>query len=255
MAQYLLIYEMSGSEEAEEYVSPDYRHASLEMRLKLAMTSETAKLVEAIGAEIESTPAASARVTLTGIGALWLKLLDYIVTSQIQGFLIAFGVIAQMLCAVFRSLLVGLIAMLPNLSPVVLTLGMMGWLGIPLDYNKIFIAAVSIGIAVDDTIHLVSRYHHEFERSGDYRQALRASMQDVGRALFITSVALVLGFLCLTLSVMARSITFGVLLAITILVALLADFLLMPALVLTFEPFGPEGGRSRSPEERLPEAA
>ena len=255
VAQYMLIYEMSGGEEAEEYVSPDYRRASLEMRLEVAMTSETAKLVEAIDAELERQPPASAGVSLTGIGALWLVLLDYIVTSQIQGFLIAFAVIGLMMCAVFRSLRIGLIAMVPNLSPVVLTLGVMGWLGIPLDYNKLFVAVVAIGIAVDDTIHLVSRYHYEFERSRDYEQALRASLEEVGRALFITSVALVLGFLCLTFSVMASSITFGVLLAVTVLVALVADFLLMPALVLTFEPFGPEGGRLRPPEEQLPEAA
>jgi predicted RND superfamily exporter protein len=255
VAQYLLVYEMSGGEEAEEFVSPDYQRASLEFRLKLDMTSETAKLVEAIDAELEREPLQHAEVSLTGIGALWLKLLDYIVSSQIQGFLLAFAVIGGMMCAVFRSLRIGLIAMIPNLSPVVLTLGVMGWLGIPLDYNKLFIAVVAIGIAVDDTIHLVSRYHYEFERCGSYAEALRAAMEDVGRALFITSVSLVLGFLVLTFSVMASQITFGVLLATTILVALVADFLLMPALVLTFQPFGPQGGRQRRPEESLAEAA
>jgi predicted RND superfamily exporter protein len=255
VAQYLLIYEMSGGEEAEEYVSPDYQRASLEMRLKLAMTSETAELVEAIDAELASRPTTAAQVSLTGIGALWLKLLDYIVSSQIQGFLIAFVVIAGMMCLVFRSFRVGLIAMVPNLSPVVLTLGVMGLLGMPLDYNKIFIAVVAIGIAVDDTIHLVSRFHYEFERTGSYEEALNRSLEDVGRALLITSVALVLGFLCLTFSVMASSITFGVLLALTIVVALVADFLLMPALVLTFQPFGPEGGRSERTEAELSEAA
>jgi predicted RND superfamily exporter protein len=255
VAQYLLIYEMSGGEEAEEFVSSDYRRASLELRLKLAMTSESAKLVEAIEADLARDPPTAAKVSLTGIGALWLKLLDYIVSSQIQGFLIAFAVIAVMMCAVFRSLRVGLIAMVPNLAPVVLTLGVMGWLGLPLDYNKLFIAVVAIGIAVDDTIHLVSRFHYEFERTGNYEEALRASLEDVGRALFITSVALVLGFLCLTFSVMASQITFGVLLALTILAALVADFLLMPALVLTFRPFGPEGGRMTPPEAELSEAA
>jgi len=255
VAQYLLVYESSGGEEVEEFVSSDFQRASLELRLKLAMTSETADLVDAIAADLEREPPQASEVSLTGIGALWLKLLDYIVTSQVQGFLIAFCVIGVMMCVVFRSLRVGLIAMVPNLSPVVLTLGVMGWLGLPLDYNKLFIAVVAIGIAVDDTIHLVSRYHYEFERCGDYVQALGDAMEDVGRALFITSVALVLGFLCLTFSVMASQITFGVLLSLTIVVALVADFLLMPALVLTFRPFGPEGGRARALEQELSEAA
>jgi predicted RND superfamily exporter protein len=255
VAQYLLVYEMSGGEEAEEYVSPDYRRASLELRLKLAMTSETAELVDSVNTELERIPLENSSVSLTGIGALWIKLLDYIVSSQIQGFLIALVVISLMMCAAFRSFRIGLVAMLPNLSPVVLTIGVMGWGGIVLDYNKLFVAAVAIGIAVDDTIHLVSRFRYEFDRTGNYELALRASMEDVGRALFITSVALVLGFLCLTASVMASSVTFGVLLTITIVVALVADFLLMPALVLTFEPFGPEGSRARRPDETLPEAA
>ena len=130
--------------------------------------------------------------------------------------------------------------MLPNLSPVVLTLGVMGWAGIELDYSKVAIAAVAMGIAVDDTIHLVSRFRHEFRRLGSYQEALFAAMQDVGRALLITSVALVLGFLVLVFSSLDSQATYGILLATTIVTALIADFLLMPALMLTFHPFGPE---------------
>ncbi len=255
VAQYLLLYEMSGGAEAEEYVSSDYSRASLELRLALAPTSQTAELVEQIDAELREKPVENASVSLTGIGALWLKLMDYIVSSQIQGFLIAFVVIAAMMCLLFRSLKTGLISMVPNLSPVILTLGLMGWFGIPLDYNKLMIAAVAIGIAVDDTIHLLSRYHYEFRRCGDYRQALGEAVADVGRALFITSAALVCGFLVFVFSVMDSTATFGLLLAWTIVVALVADFLLMPALVLTFEPFGPEGSRARAAEEPVLEAA
>ena len=131
------------------------------------------------------------------------------------------------------------------------------YLGIIGNFSEILqiIPILLIGLGVDYAIHLTSRFHYEFERCGRYEEALRASLEDVGRALFITSVALVLGFLCLTFSVMASSITFGVLLSLTIVVALVADFLLMPALVLTFQPFGPEGGRARAPEAQLPEAA
>ena len=177
---------------------------------------------------------------MTGIGALWVKMMAYIVSSQIRGFLLAFGAIAVVLVLVFRSPRIGLIAMVPNLSPVLLTLGAMGWLGIVLDYSKVGIAAVAMGIAVDDTIHLVSRYRHEFARRGDYMEALVVSLQDVGLALVITSVTLVCGFLVLTLSILDVTAMQGILLATTVVVALIADFLLMPALILTFQPFGPE---------------
>ena len=120
----------------------------------------------------------------------------------------------------------------------------MGWLGIPLDYNKIMIATVAMGIAVDDTIHFISRYHHEFTVSGSYTEALSAAMADVGHAVFVTSLVLVLGFLVNVFSVLDASAQSGVLLAVTIATALIADLLLTPALVLTIQPFGPEGERA-----------
>jgi predicted RND superfamily exporter protein len=164
--------------------------------------------------------------------------MDYITESQIRGFLLAFAAITVMMCLLFRSVEIGLIAMIPNLAAVALTLGAMGWLDIPLDYTRLLIAPVAIGIAVDDTIHHVTRFRHEFLRCRDYRQALHASMADVGRALFITTAVLVLGFLVFLFSRMDAQASFGALLAATLLVALVADFLLMPALVMTFQPFG-----------------
>ena len=250
VAQYLLLYEMSGGEEAEEMVTPDYQRASVELRLALAPTSKTTELARRIEAELADEPLERAEVSLTGIGALWIKLVDYIVSSQVQGFSIAFVAIALIMVAMFRSLGTGMISMVPNLTPVALALGVMGWAGIYLDYAKISIASVAIGIAVDDTIHLVSRYRHAFDECGSYTQALERALQDVGKALLITSTALVCGFLVLTLSELQSQITYGSLLATTIVTALVADFLLMPALVLTFEPFGPEGVRKGAQELR-----
>jgi len=255
VAQYLLLYESAGGGEADEYVSSDYRRARLELRLPVALTSEMVALVDDLEAELLARPLEATTMSLTGIGALWLKLLDYIVSSQIEGFLLAFGIIGVLMCSLFRSLTTGFISMLPNLSPILITLGVMGWLGIHLDYNKAAIAAVALGIAVDDTIHLVSRYRYEFQRCGDYAEALAAALSDVGRALVITSITLVAGFLVLLGSVLDSVATQGLLLATTIVTALVADFLLMPALVLTFHPFGPEGQRVATPSEETRQAA
>jgi predicted RND superfamily exporter protein len=254
VAQYLLLYEMSGGEETEKYVSPDYTRAGLEVRIALGPTSEMQGLDRGIKAALTQAPLEHSRVSTTGIGALWLKLMDYIVSSQVEAFVIAFVVIAGMMVGVFRSWKVGLISMVPNLSPVFLTLGVIGFLGLDLDYSKIAIAGVSMGIAVDDTIHLVTRFRHEFRRCGRYREALLASMKDVGRALVITSVALVVGFLVSTRSELYSNEVQGLLLAGTIVIALIADFLLMPALILTFRPFGPETP-SESVDVALAEAA
>lgn len=255
VAQYLLLYESSGGEEVEEYVSTDYRRANLELRLRLAPTTATSRLVARLDEALEASPLVHTERSLTGIGALWLKLMDHIVTSQIQGFLIAFSVITLMMIAIFQSVRIGLISMIPNLTPVLVALGAMGWLGISLDYNKVMIAAIAIGISVDDTIHLMSRFHHEFERHGRYVTALRESLGDVGRALVITSIALVLGFLVFGGSELRSQATFGGLLASAIVTALVADFFFMPALVLGFEPFGPESGTASESSDALDQAA
>jgi predicted RND superfamily exporter protein len=255
VAQYLIMYESAGGTEASSYVTSDYQRATLEMRLRIDTTSKTADLVDDVNALLATQPLEASTMTLTGIGALWVKLLDYIVTSQVQGFLTAFAVIGAMMCVLLRSFRTGVIVMLPNLSPVFLTLGFMGWAGILLDYSKVAIAAVAMGIAVDDTIHLIARFRHEFEQRHDYEAALRASLGDVGRALIITSVALIAGFLMLQASVLDTTATRGLLLAGTIAAALLADFLLLPALVLTFRPFGPEGERAGTGDAELREAA
>jgi predicted RND superfamily exporter protein len=187
---------------------------------------------------LEAEPLESSTVSYTGIGALWLSLMDYITESQIRGFLLAFTAIAAMMCLLFRSLRIGLLSMLPNLAPVTVGLGIMGWIDLPLDYQRLLMAPVAIGISVDFTIHLVTRYRHEFFEQGDYESALRASMEDVGRALLFTALVLVTGFLVFTASIMDAMASFGLLLAAAIVVALLANFFLMPALVMTFEPFG-----------------
>ena len=241
-AQLLLVYEMSGGDALSDYLSGDFRKARLELRCQAVASSRYKKLVDELDAYLRSRTAGDRfpEPTLSGMGTLWLKLLDYITSSQIQGFSIAFGVIAVMMCIVLGSWRVGLLSMVPNLAPIVITLGLMGWLGIELDYVKLLIGCIAIGLAVDDTVHMVVRFQHEFHVRRNYHQALTAAFCGVGRALFITSVVLVAGFLVNVFSIMQTLVDFGLLVAFTILTALLADYFLLPALVLTFRPFGPE---------------
>ena len=243
VAQYLLVYEMSGGEEIRDYLSIDYARATLELRCKMASTSRLQGIVDQIDAHLDEEPLRASTFSVSGIGALWLVFVEYITWSQIQGALIALTVVSLMMIVVFRSVKIGLVSMIPNVTPVILVIGGMGWLGVHLDYYRLLIAPVAIGIAVDDTIHLMTRYNHEFAKLGDYKKALYASMDGVGRALFITSAILVAGFLTNVFSVMDGQKSFGILLATVIAAALVADFLLMPALILWLKPFGPERAR------------
>jgi len=106
-------------------VSSDYRHANLELRLRLAPTRQTTDLVGMLDEFMLEEPMVETSLTLTGIGALWLILMDYIMSSQIQGFPIAFIVITSMMIAIFRSFRIGIISMVSNLAPVLLAMGAM----------------------------------------------------------------------------------------------------------------------------------
>lgn len=240
VAQYLLIYEMSGGDDLESYVSGDYSRANLKIRVSIAGTRRLGELVSSLDDYMAEHPVELSSVSVTGVPALWLKLVEYIVESQINGVLLAFSAIAVLMCIIFQSVKIGLLSMVPNIFPVVITLGMMGWMGITLDHSRSLIATIAIGIAVDDTIHLVTRYHLEFKRCRNYQQAFVRSLSSVGRALVITSFVIIVGFLMYPLSVMDSTTYMGLLLAFTIIVALIGDFLLMPALILVLKPFGKE---------------
>ena len=117
----------------------------------------------------------------------------------------------------------------------------MGWAEIHLDYFRLLLATIAIGIAVDDTVHMMTRLRREFRRTGNYHAAIDNSLTSVGRALTITTMVLTLSFLVFLVSEMSVLASFGILLACTIGVALVADLFLLPALILAFKPFGAEG--------------
>ncbi|WP_269619720.1 efflux RND transporter permease subunit [Zhongshania sp. BJYM1] len=239
-AQYFLVYEISGGEELQEFVGQNYSRTVLEMRVEMSGSSEITKLLATIDDYIEKNPIPGASVRKTGIGLMWVKMGEYISDTQLFGYSLLFVMVTGFLCLAFGSFKVGLLAMIPNLAPVIVVLGLMGWLGVHLDYMKLLLATIAIGIAVDDTLHLVIRFRRCFMNSGSYRAALADSMRDVGPALVITTLILLGAFSCYLLSQLEIISSFGVLLSVAICVALLADMLFMPALLLITKPFGPE---------------
>ena len=126
--------------------------------------------------------------------------------------------------------------MVPNLFPIVIVLGIMGYAGVTLNVGTAMIGSICIGIAVDDTIHFMSRYRLRLAESRDVRQAVHATMLEVGRPIVATSVALAIGFAALFLSGFQPNREFGVLSAVTISVALVGDLVLLPACLHIFRP-------------------
>ena len=180
----------------------------------------------------EALGIAPERVTLSGMTVLMNNMLQSLFDSQRNTLLAVCLGILLTFALLFRSLSLGLLALLPNVLAAALVLGLMGWIGLPLDLMTITIAAIVIGIGVDDTIHYIHRYREEVARAGDGRAALLRSHRSIGHAIFFTSVTVMAGFSILGLSNFNPTVYFGLLTALSMALALLANLTLLPALLL-----------------------
>jgi len=181
---------------------------------------------------------ADEQVHLTGMLVLYNNLLQSLFKSQILTIGVVFLAILLMFVIAFRNLKMAFLALIPNLMAASMVLGLMGWLNISLDIMTITIAAICIGIAVDDTIHYVHRFTKEYGKSGDYWAAVKRSHASIGRAMYYTTITITLGFSILALSNFVPTIYFGLLTGFSMLVALLADLLLLPLLIVRLKPLG-----------------
>jgi hypothetical protein len=176
---------------------------------------------------------------LTGMLVLYNNMLQSLYRSQIATLGAVFLAITLMFTILFRSFYIALIAIAPNLLAAGMVLGSMGLVGIPLDMMTITIAAITVGIGVDDTIHYIHRFRSEFELDGDYLAAMHRSHCSIGKAMYYTSVTIVCGFSILALSNFTPSIYFGLLTGFAMFSALLGALLLLPKLLITLKPLGP----------------
>jgi len=183
------------------------------------------------------------QVHLSGMLVLYNNMLQSLFRSQILTIGVVFLAILFMFALLFRDIKLAGIAIIPNVFAALLVLGLMGWLKIPLDLMTITIAAISIGIAVDDTIHYVHRFTREFGKDQDYWAAVNRSHASIGRAMYYTSVTVTLGFSILALSEFVPTIHFGLLTGFAMLIALVANLTLLPLLIVRFQPLGPEKGQ------------
>lgn len=226
----------------QPYVDRDFRKARLVARVvesdpnlqrQVLLDGIRHHLIEEIGFKPE-------QVRISGMYVLYNNMLQSLFDSQIKTMGVVFLAIFLMFVILFRSLPLAIIALIPNIFPVVLVLGLMGLLGIPLDLMTITIAAVSVGIAVDHTIHYVYRFRAEFAVHRDYRATLFRCHGGVGRAMFYTSVTIVAGFMILAASSFLPTLYFGIFTSLAMITALFAAVTLLPYLIIRLRPFGRE---------------
>ncbi len=174
--------------------------------------------------------------TITGMFVLYNNMLDSLFDSQIKTITTVFSLILIMFIFIFRSFYLAIIGLIPNLIAASMVLGAMGWFNIPLDMMTIMIAAIAIGIGVDNTIHYIFRFRKEFSKNNDYARCVQACHDSIGKALYYTSLTVIAGFCILVFSNFIPTIYFGLLTSIAMGTALLANLTLLPQLLLRLKP-------------------
>ena len=200
---------------------PDLHRAELLKKIRLDLTEK-----------LQIKPE---QIHLTGMFVLYNNVLQSLFSSQIMTIGVVFLVIMVMFILQFRSLRLAIISIIPNLVSAGVVLGLMGLLNIPLDIMTITIAAITIGIAVDDTIHYVHRFNEEIIVDGDYLATMKRCHDSVGRAMYYTSITIIIGFSILALSNFIPTIYFGLFTGLAMLIAMFANLTLLPLLLLTWK--------------------
>jgi len=177
-------------------------------------------------------------VKVSGLLVLYNNMLQSLFASQIKSIGVVMLGIGLMFLVLFRSVTLSIIGILPNLLGAVVVLGVMGWSKIPMDMMSITIAAITIGIAVDNGIHYIYRFKEEYAITNSYVETLHICHSNIGKAVFYTTMTIIFGFSILMMSNFIPTIYFGVLTGAAMFIALLAALTVLPKLILLWKPFG-----------------
>ncbi|MBC2838729.1 RND family transporter [Robiginitalea sp. SC105] len=181
-------------------------------------------------------PADRFDVFITGKALLFLKGTKFLVRNLVLSLALAIGLIALLMAYLFRSFRMIVISLIPNLLPLVITAGVMGFLGVPIKPSTILVFSIAFGISVDDTIHFLAKYRQELiSNHWRIRKSVYAALRETGISMFYTSIVLFFGFSVFTISNFGGTVALGALVSATLLFAMLANLILLPSLLLSLE--------------------
>jgi predicted RND superfamily exporter protein len=237
IAQELFVFGLSddGRRELDRVVASDYSRSQISVKLASMSSDLVFESIDRADVAAQAVFAGSdIAATTTGFGRVFATLDHYIVTSQLSSFLTAFVTVFAVIFVVFRSVRFGVLAIIANALPVVAVLGIMGWLGLSLNVATIMVASVALGIVDDDTIHFLSRFRLEAAAGRSTEEAIEIATVHEGRASLTTAIVNSLCYSVMAFSAYRPSAWFGGLLATTMIVALLAEVLVTPAVIILF---------------------
>lgn len=228
----MLLDGLAGSGALDEWVTPDFSEARISARIPLSTASdivaELPKIRERIAAQFDGS---DIEVTLTGQAEVIGSMQTYIINGQITSFLVALAVISLLMMVFLRSIGTGLLAMIPNLLPIVVGLGAMPLLGINLGPGTIMVGAVALGVIVDDTVHFTLALQSARRNGATIDAAIEWAIARSGQPILVTSFLLAAGFLVLLFGRYLPTQQIGSVIAIVVTVALIADLVLLPAVL------------------------
>ena len=229
--QEFLLFENSGSDDLEDLVDSSFSKARITFKLPWMEASEYGALSDELTKIIKDELGDSVEITITGMVPLFQRTLSAAMDSMATSYVMAFVLIAIMMMILMGSVKIGLISMIPNMLPIIMTLGFMSVVNMPLDMFTMLVGAIVIGLSVDDTVHFFhnfKKYHHLGHTT---KESVEHTMIGTGRALVATSVVLALGFYVYMFASLNNLINFGVLAGGAISIALISNIVLGPALL------------------------
>ncbi len=219
------------------YVDTTGQYARITVFMKDTETERYDRLEEDIKTKIEKLfPSDRYEVTMTGKALVFQKGTKYLVNNLVISLSLAILLIALFMAWMFRSFKMILVSLLPNLLPLIITAGLMGFLGVPIKPSTILVFSIAFGISVDDTIHFLAKYRQELiANNWKIKKSVYAALRETGVSMFYTSIVLFFGFSVFTISSFGGTVALGALVSVTLVFAMLANLLLLPALLLSLE--------------------
>lgn len=229
--QEFLLFENSGSDDLEDVVDSSFSQARLTLKLPWMEASQYKELGEEINKIMKDELGSDVEITITGMVPLFQRTLVAAMSSMAMSYVSAFLLITLIMIFMLGSLKIGLVSMVPNVLPVVMALGFMSIMGMPLDIFTMLIGAILMGLSVDDTVHFFYNFRKYHGLGHSVRESVEQTMLGTGRAMIATTIVLALGFYIYMFATMSNLVNFGILTGGGIILALLSDILLAPALL------------------------
>ena len=231
VAQELLLFENSGSDDLEDVVDSQFSKARVTLKLPWTGAVKARTVLEHVRSTVAETFPED-DVVISGMIPLLINTFSNVVISSVKSYIIALILISFMMMFILGSIRIGLLSMIPNLTPIILGLLIMYMLDIPVDAFTLLIGSIAIGIVVDDTIHFMHNFRRYYLESGDTTKSIQMTFFTTGKAMFITTIVLSLGFYSYLFGEMVAVQNFGLLTGTVIVLALLSDLLLAPSLMI-----------------------